>query len=67
MSRKWSSRSPRPRDPESFMRRTERSPQDVEPLSTSLKRAAIVAGSVFAAMLIALALYAALLWWVISI
>lgn len=49
------------------MRRTERSPQDVEPLSTSLKRAAIVAGSVFAAMLISLALYASLLWWVISI
>lgn len=67
MSRKWSSRSPRPRDPESFMRRTERFPQGVEPLSKSFKRAAIVTGLVFAATLIALALYAALLQWVISI
>lgn len=67
MSRRHTSRTAPRRDPESFMRRTERFPQDVEPLPKSLKRAAIVTGSVFAATLISLALYAALLQWVISI
>lgn len=67
MSRKWASRSPRPRrDPVSLMRRTERFPQDAEPVSKEIKRILITTAAVLAGMLIAFALYAALLQWALS-
>lgn len=68
MSRRHTSRTAPRRDPESFMRRTERLPeQNTEEIRKGMRRAAWSALAALGVLLVALALYAALLQWVISI
>lgn len=67
MSRRHTSRTAPRRDPESFMRRTERFPeQDAEEIRKDMRRAAWSALAALGVLLVALALYALLLNWMLG-
>lgn len=67
MSRRHTSRTAPRRDPESFMRRTERLPeQNTEEIRRDMRRAAWSALAALGVLLVALALYALLLNWMLA-
>lgn len=67
MSRRHTSRTTPRRDPESFMRRTERLPeQNTEEIRKDMRRAAWSALAALGVLLVALALYALLLNWMLA-
>ena len=67
MSRRHTSRTTPRRDPESFMRRTERLPeQNTEEIRKDMRRAAWSALAALGILLVALALYALLLNWMLG-
>lgn len=67
MSRRHTSRTAPRRDPESFMRRTERFPeQDTEEIRREIRRAAWSVLAAMGVLLVALALYAMVLNWMLG-